>query len=47
MAPHNMCSFYAKTERKSMKCHDFNDLNLNDLKMAFKVNDKLFCYGKI
>ena len=33
-----------------MKCHDFSDLNLNDLEMAFKVNgnfDKLFYDSKI
>ena len=34
-----LVQFYAKPERKSMKCQDFSDLNLNDLGMAFKVNE--------
>ena len=37
MTPYQ-CSFYAKTERKSMKCHNFSDLTLNDLEIAFQVN---------
>ena len=36
-----LVQFYTKTERKSMKCHDFSNLNLNDLKIAFQVNGKL------
>ena len=39
MTPH-LCSFYAETKRKSMKCDDFNDFEL-DLEMAFKVIRKL------
>ena len=35
---HKRHHFYAKPERKSMKCHDISDLNLNDLEMAFKKN---------
>ena len=31
----------SKPERKSRKCHDSSDLNLNELEMAFKVNGKL------
>ena len=38
--PH-LCSFYAKPERKSMKCHDFSDLNQMTLKWHLRSNGKL------
>ena len=38
--------FRQNLKGKSMKCHDFSDLNLNDLEMAFFFNLKLFYYIK-
>ena len=37
---HHIGSVLSKTQRKVTKCHDFSDLNLNDLEMKFKVNRK-------
>ena len=34
-------AFIQKPERKSTKCHDFSDLNLNDLEMAFRSMEKM------
>ena len=33
--------FMRKTERISMKCQNFSDLTLNDLEIAFQVNEIL------